>query len=98
MKKSKGVTVLLAEQEDECVLPIYSRNGVVKGEVLLDDEKVLEVVVRVGFFHDFLLFPRSRLSVSTLFDFTKPSELAFAHFLTKLTSFHKLISSGFILG
>lgn len=46
-KKSSGVTIVLAEQEDGATVPSYSRNGVVTGEVILDDEKVLAVSVQV---------------------------------------------------
>lgn len=46
-KKSRGITIVLADQEDGVSTPCYSRNGVVRGEVILDDEKVLAVTVRV---------------------------------------------------
>lgn len=48
-KKSGGVTVVLADQDDNATIPSYSRNGVVRGDVLLDDEKVLAVAVKVRY-------------------------------------------------
>ncbi len=55
-KKSRGITVVLADQEDGATIPSYSRNGVVRGEVILDDEKVLAVTIKVRF-----LLPRARV-------------------------------------
>ncbi|KAI0784756.1 hypothetical protein C8Q75DRAFT_699464, partial [Abortiporus biennis] len=46
-KKLGGITVVLPEQEDDTSTPTYSRHGVVKGEVLLDDDNILGVSVKL---------------------------------------------------
>ncbi|THH26529.1 hypothetical protein EUX98_g7659 [Antrodiella citrinella] len=43
-KKAGGVTLLISGQDSGVVVPTYNRNGIVRGEVLLDDEAAVQSV------------------------------------------------------
>lgn len=45
VKKSGTITVLLSGQDSGVDMPCYTRNGIVRGEVLLDEEATVQSVV-----------------------------------------------------
>lgn len=56
VKKSGSVTLLLSEQESGVVLPSYTRTGIVRGELLFDDEATVHSVVIKVPIHSSILF------------------------------------------
>ena len=44
VKKSGPITVVLSGQEDGVALPTYGRNGMIRGEILLDEETTVHSV------------------------------------------------------
>ena len=47
IKSIRGISVILTEQEQDVSVPTYSRHGTVKGTVLLEDELLHSVSIKV---------------------------------------------------